>query len=398
MRSRTVRNPAVLPYFAAFGGLGVALSFFGPALPTLRDQTHSTVGQIGLVFAAQSLGGLIGSVVAGRLFRRFGGPHLVAVAVFVLASAMAVVGVATELVVIVVCGALIGGGAGTMDVSANTVVPTLVEPDVLVSSMNTLHLCFAVGAVLTPLVVGLSVGTTGGLDGATVTFAVLLALVGVTLWRHDREEGARRAAEQHEEAGATPAAWRLALVAAYYFLYVGLEVGFAGWIATYADELHLGPGWPTALTATFWGGFLVGRLLMAWRGDRWGTDPVLWVSGAVATLLAVLIALVGGAAVALGVLAGLFGVAIAPQFPTMLAHLHRAFPLTGPVTAWCIAGSSLGGMVLPPLIGALFDSTGAGALPWTVAAASAGCLVVLSLIDRYALAVDSPGTGLIPET
>ena len=54
-----------------------------------------------------------------------------------------------------------------------------------------------------------------------------------------------------------------------------------------------------------------------------------------------------------------FGAAIAPQFPTMLAHLHRGVPLTGTVTAWCIAGSAVGGLLLPPLIGALFDSVGA---------------------------------------
>ena len=58
------------PYFAAFLALGVALSFFGPALPTLRDQTGATLGQLGLVFAAQSVGGLVGSIVAGRLYRR----------------------------------------------------------------------------------------------------------------------------------------------------------------------------------------------------------------------------------------------------------------------------------------------------------------------------------------
>ena len=69
------------PYFAAFLALGVALSFFGPALPTLRDQTGATLGQLGLVFAAQSVGGLVGSIVAGRLYRRLGGPHLIAIAV-----------------------------------------------------------------------------------------------------------------------------------------------------------------------------------------------------------------------------------------------------------------------------------------------------------------------------
>jgi fucose permease len=377
----------LVPYFAAFLGLGVAISFFGPALPTLRHQTHSSVGEMGFVFAAQSLGGLAGSIAAGRLFRRFGGPHLIAVAVFALAGSMAVIGVATSLVVVIACGLVLGAGAGTMDVGANTLVPTVVDPAALVSSMNALHMCFAIGAVATPLLVGLSTATTDGLDVATLTFAIGLGALGVGLWAGDRAEGARKAAEQHDEAGPTPEAWRLALVALFFLLYVGLEVCFAGWIATYADELHFGAGWPTALTATFWGGFLVGRLLMTWRGDRVSTGRVLWTSVLAATVLAVVIALAGSAAVAVLVASALFGVAIAPQFPTMLAHLHHAYPLTGPVTAWCIAGSAVGGLTLPPLIGMLFDSVGAAALPWTVALASAGCAVVLWCIDRYALAV-----------
>ncbi len=70
----------------------------------------------------------------------------------------------------------------------------------------------------------------------------------------------------------------------------------------------------------------------------------------------------------------------------MLTHLHRVIPLTGRVTAWCIAGSAVGGLVLPPAIGGLLDAVGSGALPWTVAAASLGSAAVLLGIDRWALA------------
>jgi len=167
---------------------------------------------------------------------------------------------------------------------------------------------------------------------------------------------------------------------------VGLEVCFAGWVATYADELHLGAGWGTAFTATFWGGFLAGRLFMAWRGERLGTERVLWVSVGAATVIAVGIAVVGAAPVAILVGSAAFGAAIAPQFPTMLAHLHRTVPLTGTVTAWCIAGSAIGGLLLPPLIGTLFEAVGAAALPWTIAVASVGSAVVLFATDRWALA------------
>jgi fucose permease len=69
----------------------------------------------------------------------------------------------------------------------------------------------------------------------------------------------------------------------------------------------------------------------------------------------------------------------------MLAHLHRSVPLTGTVTSWCIAGAAVGGLILPPLIGALFDSVGAAALPWTIAFSSVASAVVLFATDRWAL-------------
>ena len=191
--------------------------------------------------------------------------------------------------------------------------------------MNALHMCFAIGALGTPLVVGLSVALTDGLGLACAVFGVALVALGVTLWRRDRADGARRAAEQHAESGPTPAPWRLAIVASFFLLYVGLEVCYAGWVATYADELDLGSGWGTAFTATFWGGFLLGRLFMTWRGERIETGRVLWVSVVAATAHR-------GAHRRRRRGAG--GRARRPrprsarrshpQFPTMLAHLHRA--------------------------------------------------------------------------
>ena len=311
---------------------------------------------------------------------------------------IALLAVAGQLAVVIVLGAFLGLGAGTMDVGANTVTPTLVAPEALVGSMNALHMCFAIGALGTPLVIGVSVALTGGLGLACGAFGVALVALGATLWRRDRADGARRAAQQHEESGPTPAAWRLTVVASFFLLYVGLEVCFAGWIATYADELGLGTAWGTAFTATFWGGFLAGRLFMAWRGERLATGRVLWVSVVAATVIAVAIAVVGAAPVAVLVGSVAFGAAIAPQFPTMLAHLHRTIPLTGTVTAWCIGGAAIGGLVLPPVIGRMFESVGASALPWTIAASSVLSAVVLFATDRWALALPPIGPDGVDAT
>ncbi len=390
METGVQRWRPILPYFGAFLGLGVALSFFGPALPELRRQTGSSVAEMGWVFSAQSVGGFLGALIAGRFYRRVGGRHLVAVAVFGFAIAIAIVPASSELLVIVAAGAVIGFGAGAIDVGANTLVSAMVAPDRLVSSINSLHTSFAVGAVLAPLMVGLSLALNDSLWPACGAFGVAsLALAGV-LWFGDRAASARQAARDHEERGAVPDRWRLGLVAWFFVLYVGLEIGFSGWIATYSQEVGLGAGWGTGLTVAFWAGFLVGRLLMVWRGDGFDTGAVLVWSAAISTVVAVGIALVGAAPIALTIGASGFGVVIAPQFPTMLAHFHRTSPLTGEVTAWFIGGSALGGLVLPPAIGALIESTGASALPWTIAAASAASGLAILAINRWALDLPRP--------
>ena len=394
MQSAIQRWRPLAPYFGAFLGLGIAMSFLGPALPELRHQTGSTVGEMGIVFSAQSLGGLIGSIAAGRVFRRFGGRHLMAVSLGAFAVAILVVPGASELGFIVAAGAVIGFGAGSVDVGGNTVVSGLVAPERLVSSINALHMSFAVGAVIAPLVVGISLAAADSLWPACAVFAAGTGAVACALWFGDRAGSARQAADDHAQRGAAPERWRLALVALFFLLYVGLEIGFAGWIATYSDELGLGSGWATGLTVAFWAGFLLGRIAMVWRGDRIATGRILGWSVGVATLLAIGVAAAGSRAVPLLVLSVLFGAVIAPQFPTMLAHLHHVVPLSGVVTAWCIAGAALGGLLLPPLIGALLDSVGTGALPWTIAAASAASGVVVFAIDRWALAIPAATSGV----
>ena len=231
------------------------MSFLGPALPELRHQTGSTVGQMGIVFSAQSVGGLLGSIVAGRVFRRFGGRHLIALALGAFAVAIIVIPGSSELAVIVAAGSVIGFGAGSVDVGGNTVVSGLVAPERLVSSINALHMSFAVGAVIAPLMVGISLALADSLWPAFAVFAGGTGAVACVLWFGDRAGSARQAADDHAQRGATPDAWRLALVALFFLLYVGLEIGFAGWIATYSDELGLGSGWATGLTVAFWAGW-----------------------------------------------------------------------------------------------------------------------------------------------
>jgi fucose permease len=62
------------------------------------------------------------------------------------------------------------------------------------------------------------------------------------------------------------------------------------------------------------------------------------------------------------------GFSMASVFPTILVFAERRIPITGQVTGTLLVGASMGGMLLPWLIGQLFASRGPGVLPATMMA------------------------------
>jgi FHS family Na+ dependent glucose MFS transporter 1 len=82
--ARTWKLAATGLYSASFAALGLTFSILGPTLQTLADQTHSSLTNISLLFIARSIGSLAGSFGGGRLFDRFTGHKVVAVAMGVM--------------------------------------------------------------------------------------------------------------------------------------------------------------------------------------------------------------------------------------------------------------------------------------------------------------------------
>jgi fucose permease len=69
----------------------------------------------------------------------------------------------------------------------------------------------------------------------------------------------------------------------------------------------------------------------------------------------------------------LVGLGLASLFPSMLSLAEPVLPSTGLVTSSFLAGSSVGSMTFPFLIGYLLDRSGANALPTVLLAGTAAC-------------------------
>jgi FHS family Na+ dependent glucose MFS transporter 1 len=349
-----LRRPVPL-YWASFLVIGLSLSILGPALTELRDRSGAGIGSIGVLFAGQAAGYVIGSFAGGVLYDRFDGHRLFAAALTLVAFGLFLVPSFTSLPPLFVAFALVGTGAATADVGANAMLMWELGPGTG-RAMNVLHLCFGLGALIAPLVVyvGLDLAVRGG----------AVACLVLAVWSQRVPAPRVRIATVDQDADTT---WRLLmLLATFFFLYVGLEVGFAGWIRTYGEEIDLGGLAATWLTTVFWIGFTVGRVLSSANGQRVRPKVVLAISCGVTVVVAGVLVVGDGRPAPVWVGVGLMGLATAPQFPVMLTYLERRIHVTGYATSWFVGAAGLGGLTFPWLIGRWFDASGAAALPWSM--------------------------------
>jgi MFS transporter, FHS family, Na+ dependent glucose transporter 1 len=352
-RANTYR--LTIAYFAAFVFLGLTTGSLGPTLTSLADQTQVGLSAISYVFTARSAGYLFGSVLSGKLFDRRSGNPIMAAMLFIMSIMMALVPLAPRLWLLLITMLLLGAAESGLDVGANTLLGwvhgTRVGP-----FMNAMHSLFGVGALSAPLIVAQTISLKLPATHSYLFLAALLMPVSLVFLRLPSPVPTARTVAG-ERAAAKPR--QAFLFASFLFLYVGAEVGFAGWIYTYATTLRLSDVNTAAyLTSLFWGALTLGRILTIPIAVRISPESVL-ISSLAACLMSLALILASPSSF-VAVLIGTFclGVSMAPIFPTTLSLAGRRMTLTGQVTGWFIVAASGGAMLVPLIIGQTFSASG----------------------------------------
>ncbi len=370
------RRSPVAAYLGVFIFLGMALNVAGPALPHLRERAKVGIGASGFVLAGQSLGYIFGSLAAGRRYDRGHGHRLLLGAGMVAVAAVTTLTTVSELWMVVAVFAVIGFSSAAVDVGGNTLMVWSQPADRVGSTLNALHLCFGIGALFTPLIVAASLGRT---DHLTLVAAVMaISLATVVLLLRTTEQPVRRSATRRDVVD-TPV-WHPAfvLLCLFYFLYVGAELTFAGWVSTYAAAIHLGgTSGPRILASVFWAGYVLGRLFAIWLTRRLALSVMMIGSCSSAVVATFVLAIGDGSNVVVWVATGVIGFTLGPQYATMLAFGDDRLRLSASSTSLIIATSGVGGLVLPLGTGWILDRGGASLLPWVVGVACTATTTVV---------------------
>ncbi len=370
-------------YFLAFITLGLTAAVLGPTLPGLAEQTGSQIGQIGILFTAQALGNMASSLVSGRLFDRVPGHPLIAIQAAVIALMLALTPFVDQLVWLAAIMFIIGVGMGTLDVGCNTLLVWLWRHSVA-PRLNALHFFFGVGALIAPIIAAQVIARTGDIDATYWLLALLVLPLPFVFFRLPSPAHHHAAAQL---AATPPPLLPLLLLIAVFFFYVGAELGFGGWIYTYAVETNLATAATAGyLTALFWGALTLGRLLTIPVASRIRPRHLLVIDVAGMFVSLGLLMVGSDASITVWVAAFGMGLASANVFPTLMAMAEHNMPITGSTTRWFLVGASLGGIVIPYLIGVLFERTG----PNMMVVCIGLCVVAMALFLAWFLWSVSP--------
>lgn len=351
----------------------------------MAARLHVHESDVGVIFSTSFLSASLGIVLAGRAFDTLGARLMLPCGLAAMALGVLGEGLAPTLLLLALASALAGAGIGIINVGVNTTAG-LLYPERREGALNALNALFGCGAFLAPLLVDASLTRLDGYLPAYVVTAALLAVPIVPLWwglpplRHDGVS-----AERGPRLGQI--ARRLWAPAGMGFLYLGVEVGFGGWIVAIAQRLDgLSATAAAPIAALFWLFLALGGVPTALLLHR-GVAPARIVGmGALGAGLVALLLAVAGALTPLAVVcAALMGLALAPIFPLTLAWAGRTTAAWSPddmagATSFVLVVSQVGAAILPPLQGFLLRAGPAPALVMT----ALGALLILP-IQRAAL-------------
>jgi FHS family Na+ dependent glucose MFS transporter 1 len=369
-------------YYATYVLLGLMLTCIGPSLGALKAQVGSTTDAIALLFTANSLGYIAGSLLAARLYPRVPGNRVLSAALVVLALLTFCVPALRSLGLLLLVFALIGIPLGVMDVGGNTLVVWLYGDEVP-PYMNALHLSFGLGAFAGPLVFDRVAVSTGDLPATFWLFAAAMVPVALWLARSPSPDPPTAAGMTLDGRSILRRyAWLVALFAAFFFMHMGGELAFAGWISTYADAATGSETVARLVNSAFWGGLVIGRLVAVPLALRVAPRVMLLLDliGAVLSLGLLILAPDSTPALWIGTVG--FGLSIASMVASSFNLAERRMPISSQVSSTFLIGGSLGSMTLPWLVGQLYVPYGPLSVVYVTTAAMLAASLLFGLTVR----------------
>lgn len=377
--------------------IGVAHVVGGSILEQLIAHYGLTYKDGGQWIMNQFLGFLVGVLLAPSITARVGKRGAVLIAMGVLTLSEAAYSLLLPWGWMLAIAPLAGLGFGMTEAVVGAMIIDMAKNG-KASAMSRLETFFGVGALLIPIAAAYLIQHSIW----QVSFPILAAMSGITfvLWltmsfgELDDELGIVARTPEVKEGHSnelegmqttrgsvffgypSKALPFLLLSALFFMIYVGMEMSFSNYLPSILIvRSGVGDSSAAAVLSLFWGTMVLGRLFAGLLADRMGYSRYLLIATAGASVVFVLMAVMGQLSwmLAFVALSGLFFSGI---FGIALVYANELIPgMTERTTSLLVAFGGLGGAIFPRLTGWIMDQYNVQSTLWYISS-----LVILMLL------------------
>jgi fucose permease len=370
---------------AAFVPIGIVTVLLGPLLPILSARWSLNYEQAGSLFTAQFFASTIGVGISGFMVSRWGFRFAINAGLIALSAGVGGLAFSPHLAGLICIGCY-GLGIGFAVPAANLLVSS-VNPDQRSAALNRLNFWWSVGSVSCPFL----------LAAAARLNQSRLFLVGVAVFmvamvlRIAALPSLEPPARSQKNGNSSPTSWTwrpLLIFAALFFLYVGTENSFGGWIASYAKSLGtFSPTWSFMTPSFFYAALMAGRWIAPALLRR--VDEVKIARAGLILAFVGMVGLIFSRTVPPVICSVIFaGLGLAAVYPITIARLSEVFGASANrAGSVMFTVANLGGASMPWLVGYCsnrFNDLGIGL---AVPVLAAGCMFMLYHLQPRNLAV-----------
>jgi fucose permease len=367
--------------YTSFVPIGIATVLLGPMLPTLSARWSLNYSQAGALFTVQYLASTVAVALSGVLVSRRGFRFAMKAGLLLMSAGVGLL-LAGPKIMGILCIAASGFGMGVAIPAANLLVAE-VNPGRRSATLNLLNFCWSAGAVACPFLVAAAAKSQAipYFLAAVAGFGLLMAIGIAAMPSYIVEPSAAKNPMQNVAPAISWKTSAVLILAALFFLYVGVENGFGGWVASYAKSLgSLTPALAVMTPSFFYAALMLGRWLAPLLLRL--TDEIRLVQAGLLMACAGMAGLVSSHGL-LGVMASasLAGLGLSYVYPITISLLSREFGMASSrVGSLMFTMSNIGGALMPWMVGV--SSNHFGTLKAGLAVPLVGCAAMYGLYLR----------------
>ncbi len=350
----TFAGSLTLASYISFVPIGIATVLLGPMLPVLSERWSMNYSQAGALFAVQYVSSTVAVAFSGVLVSRYGFRFPIKTGLLLMAAGLALLMTGPKQLALICIGAY-GAGLGLAVPAGNLLVAEL-NPNRRSATLSCLNFYWSAGAVTCPFLVAYAAKIhqvpllLACVSGFSLLVALAFAVLPAPIFELAKTPGKVKTT--------VPAIQRklnmFFILAALFFLYVGTENAFGGWVASFAKSLgNLTPVMALLTPSFFYAALTFGRWLAPFLLRNGNEIRLVQIGLVIASLgTAGLMFSRGLTGVAMSACAT--GLGLSYVYPITISVLSREFgPSSSAIASVMFVLSNVGGGLLPWIAGVL---------------------------------------------